>query len=59
MIELLAMQEPFADYILNDREDVMNVYIHANMADRCTYAVNTYEMHVKDVEEAIHKIDKH
>ena len=47
-----------ADYVLSDRDDVLNVYIHANMNDRIKRAVHSYEVDERNVEDSIHKIDK-
>ena len=33
-----------ADYVLRDRSDVLNVYIHADMEDRKERAVHSYEV---------------
>lgn len=47
-----------ADYILQDRKDVLNVYIHANMKDRMERAVHSYEVDERDIERSVKKIDK-
>lgn len=47
-----------ADYVLRDRKDVLNVFIHGNMKDRKERAVHSYEVDVNDIENSILKIDK-
>lgn len=47
-----------ADYILQDRKDVLNVYIHANKKDRMERAVHSYEVDERDIERSVKKIDK-
>ena len=47
-----------ADYVLRDRSDVLNVYIHADMEDRKERAVHSYEVDERDIEGSIKKIDK-
>ena len=64
VIEQVAQEGPCvivgrcADYVLSDRDDVLNVYIHANMNDRIKRAVHSYEVDERNVEDSIHKIDK-
>lgn len=47
-----------ADYILRDREDVLNVYVHANMKDRLDRAIHSYEVDERNIEISVNKIDK-
>lgn len=47
-----------ADYILRDRDDVLNVYVHANMKDRKEKAIHSYDVDTRDIEGSINKIDK-
>lgn len=47
-----------ADYILRDREDVLNVYVHANMKDRLQRAIKSYEVDERNIEVSVNKIDK-
>ena len=47
-----------ADYVLRERSDVLNVYIHADMEDRKERAVHSYEVDERDIEGSIKKIDK-
>lgn len=48
-----------ADYVLQDRKDVLNVFIHADMKDRKAKAKRSYDVDLRDVEQSIKKIDKH
>lgn len=65
VIEQVAKEGPCvivgrcADYVLNDYNNVLNVFIHGNMDDKLTRAVNSYEVDERDVENSIRKIDKH
>lgn len=47
-----------ADYVLRERKDVLNVFIHGNMKERKERAVHSYEVDVRDIESSIQKIDK-
>lgn len=47
-----------ADYILAERNDVLNIYIHANIRDRIERAKNDYEVDERDIEGSINKTDK-
>lgn len=47
-----------ADYILKDRNDVVNVFIHANTEDRKKRAVSEYEINPNKIEQFLHKMDK-
>lgn len=47
-----------ADYILKDRDDCLNVFIHADMDFRKDRAVNVYNMNEKNIEKEIIKRDK-
>lgn len=47
-----------ADYVLRNRKDVLNVYVHANLKDRKERAVHSYEVDTRDIEDSINKIDK-
>lgn len=47
-----------ADYVLSNRDDVLNVYIHANMKDRVKRAIHSYEVDERNIEDSIRKIDK-
>ncbi|WP_416325424.1 AAA family ATPase [[Eubacterium] hominis] len=47
-----------ADYVLRDREDVLHVFIHADMEDRKNRAVHSYEVDERDIEASVRKIDK-
>lgn len=47
-----------ADYVLKDRDDVLNVYVHADMKDRIDRAVHSYEVDERDIENSVKKIDK-
>lgn len=47
-----------ADYVLQDRKDVLNVFIHANMKDRVERAIKSYEVDDRDVENFILRTDK-
>lgn len=64
MIEQIAEKGPCvivgrcADYILAERSDVLNVYIHANIRDRIERAQHDYEVDERDVEGSIKKTDK-
>lgn len=64
IIEQIAEKEPCvivgrcADYILGERDDVLNVFIHADMEERVNRAKNDYHLDDKDVEGTIVKTDK-
>lgn len=47
-----------ADYALRDRDDVLNVFIHADMKDRKERAIHSYEVDERDIEGSVKKIDK-
>lgn len=47
-----------ADYVLRDRKDVLNVFVHANMNDRKERAVHSYKVDERNIEDSILKIDK-
>ena len=65
VIEQVAKEGPCvivgrcADYVLKDYDNVLNVFIHGDMYDKLTRAVNSYEVDERDVENSIRKIDKH
>lgn len=63
IIELLANEGPCvivgrcADYVLEDREDVLNIYLCADMDERLRRVIDEY--HVEDADEAmLCKVDK-
>lgn len=64
IIEQVAKEGPCviigrcADYVLSDRDDVLNVFVHANMKDRIDRAIHSYEVDERDIEDSIRKIDK-
>ena len=47
-----------ADYALEDYENCINIFIHADMKDRVKRAVEQYGLESDKPEEAIQKIDK-
>lgn len=47
-----------ADYVLREREDVLHVFIHADMEERKSRAVHSYEVDERDIESSVRKIDK-
>lgn len=47
-----------ADYILKDRSDVINIFIHADKETRKERAINEYGIAADKVEGYLHKIDK-
>ena len=47
-----------ADYVLSERDDVLDVFIHADMEDRKQRAIHSYEVDERDIEGSIRKIDK-
>lgn len=47
-----------ADYILQDYENCVNVFIHADMEDRVARAINEYGVSQKNIENVILKTDK-
>lgn len=47
-----------ADYILKDRKDVINVFIHADKESRKSRAINEYNIDPNKVEGYLNKIDK-
>lgn len=64
IIKELAEKEPCvivgrcADYILREREDCLNVFIHADEASKLERAVKNYGMPEKDVAMILKKKDK-
>lgn len=64
IIEQLAEKGPCvivgrcADYILAERNDVLNVFIHGDIRDRMERAKNDYKVDERDIEGSIIKIDK-
>lgn len=63
IIEQLANEGPCvivgrcADYVLEDREDVLNIYLCADMDERLRRVIDEY--HVEDADEAmLYKVDK-
>ena len=47
-----------ADYVLDNREDVLKVFIAGDMEDRKKRAIQYYEVDERDVESSIRKIDR-
>jgi cytidylate kinase len=47
-----------ADYILREREDCLNVFIHADMESRVQRAVSKYSVPAADAEDELRKKDK-
>lgn len=47
-----------ADYILRDREDVLNVFIHGNESEKCSRIMKLYEKSEKDALALIKDTDK-
>lgn len=47
-----------ADYILKDRDDCLNVFIHSKMEDKIKRAVEFYNIAQKNAEKEIRKKDK-
>lgn len=47
-----------ADYVLNDREDVLNIFIYSNMEDKINRVINEYKVDEKDIENIIKNMDK-
>jgi len=47
-----------ADYILKERDDCLNVFIHCDMEDKIERAVKFYNMNQKNIEKEIRKKDK-
>lgn len=47
-----------ADYVLRERNDVLNVFIHADMQDRVGRAVHSYKVDDRNIEDSVLKIDK-
>ena len=64
MIKDLAEKEPCvivgscADYFLSEREDVLNVFIHADMEFRKKMAIERYGYDQKDVQPILTKKDR-
>lgn len=47
-----------ADYVLRDHEDVVTVFVHADMKDRKERAVHSYDVDERNIEDSVNKIDK-
>ena len=47
-----------ADYVLKDRADCVNVFIHSNIRDRIERATKKYDFQAKKAEKTILNIDK-
>lgn len=47
-----------ADYVLRDHEDVLTVFVHADMKDRKERAVHSYDVDERNIEDSVNKIDK-
>ena len=47
-----------ADYILKDRNDVLNVYIHGDMNDKVKRICNLYHISEEEARKQIHEVDK-
>lgn len=47
-----------ADYVLQEKYDTINVFIHANMKDRRERAIHSYEVDERNIEASMAKIDK-
>lgn len=47
-----------ADYVLDNRDDVLKVFIAGDMDDRKKRAIQYYEVDERDVESSIRKIDR-
>ena len=47
-----------ADYVLDNRDDVLKVFIAADIEDRKKRAIQYYEVDERDVEASIRKIDR-
>ncbi|MDL2235923.1 cytidylate kinase-like family protein [Christensenellaceae bacterium OttesenSCG-928-L17] len=64
LIRAIAEKEPCvivgrsADYILQEREDCLNVFIHADIEYRVNYAVAHYDVPAADAKKRIERIDK-
>lgn len=46
-----------ADYILRDREDVLNVFLYADQADKLAYAMDTYGDRLEEAEQRVRQAD--
>lgn len=46
-----------ADYILRDREDVLNVFLYADQADKLAYAMDTYGDRLEEAEQRVRQVD--
>ena len=46
-----------ADYILRDREDVLNVFLYADQADKLAYAMDTYGDRPEEAEQRVRQVD--
>ena len=63
VIRSLAEKEPCvivgrcADYILRDREDVLNVFLYADQADKLAYAMDTYGDRPEEAEQRVRQVD--
>ena len=64
IIKELAEKEPCvivgrcADYVLREREDCLNVFIHADAKSKIERAINSYKMPEKDAASILKKKDK-
>lgn len=47
-----------ADYILGERDDVLNVFIHGDMEDRVERVKKDYQIEERDIEGTVVKTDK-
>lgn len=47
----------WADYILRDREDVLNVFLYADQADKLAYAMDTYGDRLEEAEQRVRQVD--
>lgn len=47
-----------ADYVLKDKKNCINVFIHAEMKDKIDRAINVYKMEEKNVQKTIERLDK-
>ena len=47
-----------ADYILRDREDVINIFIHGNETEKIERLCRLYDFSEKEAKKQIHEVDK-
>lgn len=47
-----------ADYILRNRDDVLNVYIHGNIDDKIRRICSLYKLKEEEAQKQIHEVDK-